>query len=538
MPLIVTGLNLWHGWFTAPATVLLLVVALPPAAHSGDGDASPKRTISSLNSFDHHIALYRNARAAGDAERTGRFLVEIRRLRAERNVFQLHDTALFFVAEGVQHFASGQLFDAETSLRLAMELDPTLPIAYWEMARVAREKGSLGFLSSLGYCFKGFLASFRSLVNRGFALVNLVLGVFITLFITMFVVAGVMLYRYGALIKHDVYERLGDRMSATGVLAVTLTVFLMPIMVTAGLGWLAPYWLAVTFGYQSLGERVFSVVSILAIISMTPFIELHSRWSRMIVNPLYESSASSINGTFDPHDISILQDGISRFPMDRELKFLLATQYKNIGDYERSASVYRNMLLDSSDDLDARINLGNIYFAQSDWKGALTEYNQALDSNPNLAMVHYNKSLVFAENFQFEEREKARREAERLNVDQVNVHERQTGNYRVVADNLIESAAIRAKFDGLQVGLYDRPAQMNIFGFVAGKGVRFLTVGLFLAGLILFLEGLFRGRNLTQRCLKCGSAFCGRCQIGAGRSVCPVLSPLLYEAWCISARTK
>jgi hypothetical protein len=34
---------------------------------------------------------------------------------------------------------------------------------------------------------------------------------------------------------------------------------------------------------------------------------------------------------------------------------------------------------------------------------------------------------------------------------------------------------------------------------------------------ILGLETLFKDRKLTQSCKKCGSAFCGRCQIGTGR---------------------
>ncbi len=271
----------------------------------------------------------------------------------ERGAFQLHDAALFFATEGARHLAGGHLSEAETSFGLALELDPTLPVANWGMARVASEGGGLGFLSALSYRFEGFLASFRSLVNGDFALANLVLGVFITLFGTMFVVAGVMLYRYGSLVQHDFYERLGARVSATGVLAATLAVLLLPLMVTAGLGWLAAYWLAATFGYQSLGERVVSVVSLLAVISMTAFVELHSRWSRTIVNPLYQSSASSVNGTFDPSDLSMLRAGMADFPADRDLKFLLATQYKNLGDYESSASVYRDILLERPDDLDA-----------------------------------------------------------------------------------------------------------------------------------------------------------------------------------------
>ncbi len=80
---------------------------------------------------------------------------------------------------------------------------------------------------------------------------------------------------------------------------------------------------------------------------------------------------------------------------------------------------------------------------------------------------------------------------------------------------------------------------MNPLGFVAGKGVRFLAVGLLLAGLIVALEVLIPGRKLTQRCLKCGNAFCGRCQIGTGRKgLCTQCYHLFYMKRGVSAQAR
>ncbi len=72
-----------------------------------------------------------------------------------------------------------------------------------------------------------------------------------------------MLYRYGTLVYHDLEERLGASWGRRAILAVTLAILLLPLMLTAGPGWLAPFWLAVTFGYQTSKERTVSVLGLL-----------------------------------------------------------------------------------------------------------------------------------------------------------------------------------------------------------------------------------------------------------------------------------
>lgn len=485
--------------------------------------AAPQETegpesLSLHTSFDHYWRRYLQAAVAGDAETANRMLDEIKRLRVERNAFALNDVAISFAYQGVALFQGGELEQAREHFDVARELSPNLPTAYWGLARVNERSGMLGYASAVVNRVRAQLAALRSDRDGSYAKWNLLFLLFTTMMIVFSIFALVMLYRYGILLFHDFEEQLGDTIGAKGVLAVTLGALLLPVIVTAGVGWLAAYWLAVTFGYQSIKERVVTVVALVVLLSAAPFAELYAAWTRSVSNPVYQAALSSTTGTFDVDDVKVLREAAAKTPSDRDLQFLLATQYKNFGDYELAANQYRRILESFPGDVEAQMNLGNIYFAQRDWDGALAQYNEVIASNPRLAMAYYNKSLAHAENFQFAEREDARARAEALDAAAIRRHERRTGSYRVVVDVRLDESEILAKFYGLSDGMRAEPVESFMEpSLLEGWGLPFVTVPILFGGLIVGLEMFFRERKLTKRCWKCGSAFCGRCQIGTGR---------------------
>jgi Tfp pilus assembly protein PilF len=448
-------------------------------------------------------------------------LGEIRRLRVERNAFDLHDIGLCFVYQGFAHLETGALEEARTNFETARTLAPNLPTAYWGLARLSEREGFLSYPNAAAYRIQAQLAALRSERDGPFASWNLIYLLFSTLAAVFFVFAVVMVYRYGSLLYHDLEERLMD-WNGRALLAATIAILALPLMLTAGVGWLAPYWLAVTFGYQSVKERAVSILGLLLLLASAPFADLYSSWARTTANPLYQASLSTLTGTFDVADVKLLRKAAAENPGDRDLQFLLATQYKNLGDYELAASQYRKILDTFGGDTDARMNLGNIYFAQLDWEGALVQYNQVLGEDGGKAMAYYNKSLAHAENFQFAEREEARIRAENLDPVAVEAHESRTGDYRVVADARLDAIQILSKFYGLSDGLRETGGDVDAsilggLGGLGGWGLRFVVAAVLFGGLILGLEAAFKDRKLTQSCRKCGSAFCGRCQIGTGR---------------------
>ena len=518
---------------------MCLVVATPALGKSQPADGGSE-TLSLHTSFDHYWRRYLQAAGAGDSGTAGRMLEEIKRLRVERNAFALHDVGTSFVYQGFALLENGDVEGALEHFEIARDLSPNLPTAYWGLARVDERSGVFGHLTGIVHRVRAQLAALRSGRDGPYATWNLLAIVFASVMLVLTVFALAMLYRYGILLFHDLEERYGDRIGSKGALAATLGAVLLPLILTAGAGWLAPYWLAVTFGYQSVKERVATVLALLMLLATGPFVDLYAAWSRTISNPVYQAALSSTTGTFDVDDVFVLREAVRQSPSDRDLQFLLATQYKNLGDYEMAANQYRRIRENFPGDIEAQLNLGNIYFAQRDWDSALAYYNDVLSSSSNNAMAFYNKSLAHAENFQFAEREDARARAEGIDFIAVAAHEQRTGSYRVVADARLDEIAILGKFYGLSEGMRERPIEAFLgASFLKGWGMRFVAVPVALGVLILLLELFYRERKLTKRCWKCDSAFCGRCQIGTGRKgLCTQCYHLFFMRDGVSAQAR
>jgi tetratricopeptide (TPR) repeat protein len=340
----------------------------------------------------------------------------------------------------------------------------------------------------------------------------------VSVLLSLFLFAALMLYRYAALLDHDFAERFMKKLGLRGVRALTLLVLALPLILTIGFAWLIPYWLALTFIHQTRREKALSVVSLFCFVLSGPLLEFHSQWSRTIINPAFRAALSSDAGTFEATDVFELQSALDRYPDDRDLKFLLAVLYKDLGEYELSASMYREMLNDDVTDLAGQTNLGNIYFAQRDWEGAILQYSNAIADHPDFALTYYNKSLAHGESFRFSEREAARAQAENLDAPAIAAFEQRTRGFRAVADVRLAPDYIFAKFFGLEDGVHPSPPRSVRSTVLSSVRVTGFAVGAILfAVLTLFLEVVFRDRRNTQRCGKCGGPFCTHCQIGTGR---------------------
>jgi hypothetical protein len=88
---------------------------------------------------------------------------------------------------------------------------------------------------------------------------------------------------------------------------------------TLGAAWVPPYWLALTFAYQSRAERALSSAILVLLLVSAPFVEFHSGWTKTIVNPVYRAAISSIDGRFEPTDLLVLQEAVRQSPNDRDM---------------------------------------------------------------------------------------------------------------------------------------------------------------------------------------------------------------------------
>jgi tetratricopeptide (TPR) repeat protein len=478
-----------------------------------------RRLPSDLSrSFDQLWWRYLEAESEGEAELRDRILREIARLRVERNAFHLHDIASAFTFRGATLLERGDLAGAKASFETATRLDPSLPTPLFGLARVASRSGGFWPAASLPLIVKGYVAPLGSFWSGRYARIDLLLIAVLALLVVFGIFAAAMVYRYAVLLNHDLEERLAAQIGASGVKALTCLILLLPLIATVGFAWLIPYWLALTFAHQGRSERALSVLTLVFFLALGPVLELHSLWAKTVVNPIFRAAISSEVGTFDATDIAVLQTALQQHPTDRDLKLILAIQYKNLGDYETSASVYREMLAEDATDVAAETNLGNVYFAQRDWQGAILQYTNAINDHPDFALAHYNKSLAHGESFEFSQRERARTQADNLDRRAIAAFEEKTGEQRAVADVRLGTDYVLAKFFGLSDSLHPSPPPSIRETVLASERVLGFAMGAILFAVLIVLLGLvFRDRGNTQRCARCRSPFCGRCQIGTGR---------------------
>jgi len=499
-----------------PLASLASIHQLPAGDPVSVDDARLPSDLS--RSFDQLWWRYLEADSEGQIELRDRILSEIARLRVERNAFHLHDVALAFTFRGGALLERGDLAGAKASFETATRLDPSLPTPFLGLARVASRSGGFWPTASLPFVVEGYLAPLSSFWSGYYARIDLLLIVVLALLVVFGIFAAAMLYRYGVLLNHDLEERLAAQIGVSGVRALTCLILLLPLVVTVGFAWLIPYWLALTFAHQGRSERALSVWVLVFFIALGPVLELQNLWAKTVVNPVFRAAISSDAGTFDTTDVAVLQAALQQHPNDRDLKLILAIQYKNLGDYEMSASVYREMLAEDATDVAAQTNLGNVYFAQRDWQGAILQYTNAIADHPDFALAHYNKSLAHGESFEFSQRESARTQADNLDRRAIAAFEEKTGEQRAVADVRLGTDYVLAKFFGLSDSFHPSPPPSIRETVLSSERVLGFAVGAILFGVLIVLLGLvFRDRGNTQRCARCRSPFCGRCQIGTGR---------------------
>jgi len=506
------------AWFTLlePPAALAATHQLTAGNPVGVDDARLPSDLS--RSFDQHWWRYLEAESEGQSELRDRTLNEIARLRVERNAFHLHDIASAFTFRGGVLLERGDLAGAKASFETAARLDPSLPTPLFGLARVASRSGGFSPTASLPFVVRGYLAPLSSFWSGHYARIDLLLIAVLALLVVFGLFAAAMLYRYAVLLNHDLQERLAVKIGFSTVSALTCLILLLPLIATVGFAWLIPYWLALTFAHQGRSERVLSVLALVFFLALGPVLELQNLWARTVVNPIFRAAISSETGTFDATDVAVLQTALQQYPNDRDLMLILAIQYKNLGDYEMSASVYREMLADDATDVAAQTNLGNVYFAQRDWQGAILQYTNAIADHPDFALAHYNKSLAHGESFEFSQRERARTQADNLDRQAIAAFEEKKGEQRAVADVRLGTDYVLTKFFGLSDALHPTPPPSIQETVLSSERVLGFAVGAALFGvMILLLALVFRDRGNTQRCARCGRPFCGRCQIGTGR---------------------
>ncbi len=483
------------------------------------------------NSFAALWETYRRADQNGDNETAEKTFKEIRRLRIERNVSSLEETALALVARGEARLKTGDRVKAEADFANAIGLDPHLPDAYFARAAVEFRKGPVGILQSVRDTLRGLLARWPTSRGQYFLMLLVVPVLLLSVFLTVTVFALSLLIRNGTLLRHDLEERLGDgrRTLALGIWGALL---LLPVIALQGFGWLPLWWLALLFVYLSRSEQAVVVFALLLGLGVGPAVALLQARMAAERNPLFVAAAQTVEGAPDSRSREVLELVPTELKDDRDLVYLLGLQYKKEGRYDDAVALYRDVLRSDAEDRVALNNLANLEFARGEFPAAIARYKQGAEQSPSPAVTatfFYNLSLAHLQRFEYQPAQEARSQAERLAPGLVRDYERlwkyDKGDYAVV-DLGLSRDEVWGKFLGAETGV----ARKN----VAGRGLPPYDSGalakhalnrfggfLLLATLLAFALQAWRGKRMfTMRCQKCGTPFCKLCHLGAAGGLC------------------
>jgi tetratricopeptide (TPR) repeat protein len=508
------------------ATLLTLLATPALAARTPEKVIDVRGSQVVGASFEALWASYLKAERMGDNETARRTFAEIRRLRIERNVLNLDTIGLALVAQGQERLKKDKLDGAEESFRSAMALAPNLPDGHLGLALVETKRGPFGLVPAIGDTVAGVLARLPTLRGELLGLTLLAPVGLLVAFAVTTVFGLAMVVRHGGLLRHDLMESVGPARSPSVSLAFWVVLLLLPVVGFQGYGWLPLWWLALLFVYMSGVEKAVSMLLLLLTVAVGPAVAFLESRVLAARNPLFWAAAAALDGSSDSRAIADLDAAMKKYPDDRDLVYLMAAHQKKSGRYDEAMQLYRTLLQSDPNDGIAKNNLANLEYARGELPSAIARYQQGSSgegSSELVATFHYNESLAHLQKFEYQPAQESRSHADRLNPAVVAVYDRtwklDNGNYAVVDLNLSHEQ-VWAKFAGTPAGVGMRNVTRTALpavetALVASLVNRFSgAVAVFV--LVVLLVSIWRGRrSFTMHCVKCGTAFCRRCHLGA-----------------------
>jgi tetratricopeptide (TPR) repeat protein len=510
----------------ALAAILLTLLSVPALAARPEKVIDVRGSQVTGTSFEALWASYLKAERAGDNENARRTFAEIRRLRIERNVLNLETLGLAQVARGQERLKKGEGERAEEAFRSAIALAPNLPDGHLGLAVVESKKGPFGFVSAIGHAVRGFLSRLPTLRGELLSMMLVVPAALIVSLAVATVFGIAMTVRHGGLLRHDLMESVGPARSPSVSLAFCVALLFLPVAAFQGYGWLPLWWLALLFVYMTGLEKAVTVLLLLVTVAAGPAVGFLE--SRLLAarNPLFWAAVAALDGGTDSRAVAELDSAMKKIPDDRDLVYLMATHLKKAGKYDEAVQLYRGILQADPNDGIAKNNLANLEYARGELPSAIARYQQgAAGEGPSeqVATFYYNQSLAHLQKFEYQPAQEARSHADRLNPGVVAMYDRtwkfDNGNYAVVDLNLSHEQ-VWAKFAGTATGVRARnvirtPPPSEAASLAAWSINRFTgAVAAFV--LVVMLVSFWRGRrSFTMHCVKCGTAFCRRCHLGA-----------------------
>lgn len=501
---------------------------------SSGGGAATARVLQARTPFGSgHLGLqedlsdnwfrYRNYLANDLLDQATAELSDLVALQKQAGIPRATEIAEAMVYEGYVYLKQGDLSKARALFSSAIVLDRFQSEAYAALARTALRANKLAVWPFLKNNFLAVRYSTASFWDRFDMMANTGLSLGASLIAAFCIFAIVLLRKYGNLLYHDIHEAHAGghgRDSATK-LYMALAVGL-PLLLFMGVWWAACWWVGLMWVYLSGRERLIAI----AMLVFAAILPLGIAIYRVLYSSYRDPGIQLLVASRKPSDprrlVEMMLSHVNRHPEDLDVQFALGNIYSQVGRYEEALGVYKRLIDRAPSYQMALVNTGNIFFHLRDYENAIKNYLRALQVDSNSALINYNTKAAYSERFDFSNADQYFRRAQQIDPSATNRFLSKSAMVVVDEEFTGWKVAHRMLSGRVSSGLERDPplfreflGRREVLGIVRSWYYPLLA-GL-LIGTMIYAMARARAGGCALNCVKCGRAFCRKCQRGVGR---------------------
>jgi tetratricopeptide (TPR) repeat protein len=468
-------------------------------------------TLADLAAIWEQRRIHQQQRDFGLARADLKRFIELKDELGIRNMY-LHANVLVREAEQARQAEDNQ--KAGYLLDRAVELAPDF--AGVHLARTYNWFSESPF--KLGLLFGGLTdamtASSRNPLAVNRLLVNLVVGLLLSLGLAAAIYIIVQFLRYVRLYLHDFHHIFPRGVAHLQTAFLGILVLLIPILFRLGLLSVLLLWALIAWIYQDKWERLMTFL-VVAFLALSPFALKWVVAGMSVPDSVVADLSAVARGPADSRSIARLKAHLEREPENHVVLATLGGLYKRTGNLDLAEELLDRALKVRPNSAVLLNNRANVMFLKNDIKGAIGYYDQAIQARPDLAVPYYNISKAYYRSLDLNKGKHHRTQALRLDpggIQKVNkLAETRMVNF-VVADLSVPSDWISGQTNHHDSKAGQRATQHLWMAWGgAGSADSFPFVGAGLAvlfGLILLLR---KKVYFSSGCVRCGRPACRRC---------------------------
>jgi len=437
----------------------------------------------------------------------------LRDLKAELGFPDFETVARALTREGSRRLEGHRGVQARDSARLAVDLAPDLPEAWWLLARAdVAADGTAGVVPAAKATYAALEAEIADPLDRRVLLGNSAISALWAALVAL--ALALALLALGALryLLHDFHHLFpkGASPVQTGFLGLILLALpwlfhLGPFAILASLA--IASWI-----YLEPQGRVISAAALLLAVA-TPFL-LGGIASRVAVSPLALDLWAAERDLDAENPVARLRALAQEPQPNVAVLRVLAHRAKRLGQLSEAEAFYRRALEAAPGRSDIENNLANVLLLEGDLKGAQALYESAIDHSPAQAASYFNLGQDFSRLLQLEQGQEAQRHALELDRPLIEQHMGQdprANRYLIDLPIVFGDIATAGADEAVAARGVRQQAAVRLFGPLESiwMGIAILVA--------VMLAALGAGRSAlkpSSACRKCGRPVCARCDPG------------------------